>query len=161
VAEGLLMIGQFSQLTRLSPKALRLYDELGLVRPVRIDPVTGYRWYARHQVEPARLVGLLRQLDLPLAQMPSVLGAPGAQAAQSIRAHVESAARQVQARAALAAYICRLLEEGSTAVQGTDEVLVRSMPARAVLIGSRHVHIDEAGAVLGELLGRMRSAAPG
>ncbi len=54
MGEELLSIGQFSALCRLSPKALRLYDELRLVVPVRIDPATGYRWYSAGQVERAQ-----------------------------------------------------------------------------------------------------------
>ena len=53
---GLVSIGEFSRLSRLSPKALRLYDELGLLVPDHVDPVTGYRVYDkvphRHQREP-------------------------------------------------------------------------------------------------------------
>jgi MerR HTH family regulatory protein len=58
-------MGEFAELTRLSPKALRLYDRLGLLVPERVDAGTGYRRYARDQVEAARLVGLLRRLDMP------------------------------------------------------------------------------------------------
>ena len=43
----LLTIGAFAKAARLSPKALRLYDELGLLPPARVDPATGYRYYAR------------------------------------------------------------------------------------------------------------------
>jgi protein phosphatase len=39
----LLTIGAFARASRLSPKALRLYDELDLLRPARVDPDTGYR----------------------------------------------------------------------------------------------------------------------
>ena len=53
---GLWSIGEFAAATRLSPKALRLYDELGLLPPARVDPDSGYRWYAEDQVERARLV---------------------------------------------------------------------------------------------------------
>lgn len=45
----LVSIGAFSSRCRLSAKALRLYDRLGLVVPVRVDPETGYRWYAPDQ----------------------------------------------------------------------------------------------------------------
>ena len=38
-----LTIGEFARASRLSPKALRLYDELGLLRPVRVDEYSGYR----------------------------------------------------------------------------------------------------------------------
>ncbi|GAB2904611.1 hypothetical protein GCM10022245_45230 [Streptomyces mayteni] len=53
---GLLTIGAFAMASRLSPKALRLYDELGLLPPARVDPVTGYRRYAPEQLDQARLV---------------------------------------------------------------------------------------------------------
>ena len=44
------------------PKALRLYDELGLLPPARVDPDSGYRWYAAGQLDNARLVASLRQV---------------------------------------------------------------------------------------------------
>ena len=37
----LVPIGRFSQITRLTPKALRIYDEMGLLPPARVDPDTG------------------------------------------------------------------------------------------------------------------------
>ena len=43
---GLVSIDEFSRLSRLSPKALRLYDDLGLLVPDHVDAATGYRWYA-------------------------------------------------------------------------------------------------------------------
>ncbi len=52
----MLTIGAFARACRLSPKALRLYDELELLRPARVDPHTGYRYYAVGQLEQARLV---------------------------------------------------------------------------------------------------------
>ncbi len=44
-------IGDFARASRLSAKALRRYDELGPLPPARVDPYTGYRYYAREQVE--------------------------------------------------------------------------------------------------------------
>jgi hypothetical protein len=45
----LLSIGEFARLSRLSAKALRRYDQLGLLKPARVDPDSGYRWYAAGQ----------------------------------------------------------------------------------------------------------------
>jgi DNA-binding transcriptional MerR regulator len=53
---GLLTIGVFARAARLSPKALRLYDELGLLRPAAVDDESGYRLYDPAQVERARLI---------------------------------------------------------------------------------------------------------
>jgi protein phosphatase len=64
---SLMTIGEFAHETHLSPKALRRYDQLGLVQPARVDVNSGYRFYAREQIEAARLVGLRRRLEMPLA----------------------------------------------------------------------------------------------
>ena len=65
----LLTIGAFARVSRLSPKALRLYDEQGLLCPAHVDPRSGYRLYAPDQLERARLVARLRQLGMPLARI--------------------------------------------------------------------------------------------
>jgi len=44
-------IGEFARRSRLSPKALRLYDELGLLAPARVDDSSGYRFYDAGQLE--------------------------------------------------------------------------------------------------------------
>jgi len=43
--KDLLSIGSFANMTRLSIKALRLYDELDILKPLHIDPQSGYRYY--------------------------------------------------------------------------------------------------------------------
>ncbi|MBK3589757.1 MerR family transcriptional regulator, partial [Streptomyces sp. MBT57] len=83
---GLLTIGTFAKASRLSPKALRLYDELGLLTPARVDPVSGYRLYAPEQLDQARLVAWLRRLGMPLARIQHVNTLESAAATQEIRA---------------------------------------------------------------------------
>ncbi|AHH99818.1 MerR family transcriptional regulator [Kutzneria viridogrisea] len=68
--------GEFSTMTRLSRKALRLYQEQGLLEPARVDPSTGYRFYDVSQVETAQLIRRFRELDMPVAQIKAVLAAP-------------------------------------------------------------------------------------
>src|SRR5213083_1161504 len=53
--DRLLSIGEFARRSRLSMKALRLYDRLGLLAPDHVDPATGYRRYREHQLGTARL----------------------------------------------------------------------------------------------------------
>ena len=64
--EDLLSIGRFAEASRLSLKALRLYDRAGLLQPYHVDPHSGYRFYHLKQLERARLILLLRQIDMPL-----------------------------------------------------------------------------------------------
>lgn len=66
-------IGRFARLTGLSVKALRHYDELGLLRPAAVDATTGYRSYAAEQVERAETIRLLRRLELPLDEIATLL----------------------------------------------------------------------------------------
>lgn len=65
----LLTVGIVARRSGLTAKALRHYDRIGLLRPARVDDATGYRRYCSDQVAEARLVGLLRSLDLPLDQV--------------------------------------------------------------------------------------------
>ena len=73
--------GEFSARSRLSPKALRLYQELGLLVPATIDPDTGYRSYELAQLEQAHLIALLRRIALPLAEIKAILALEPAAAA--------------------------------------------------------------------------------
>ncbi len=68
-------IGEFSRRSRLSPKALRLYDEIGLLAPSRVERHSGYRYYTAPQLERARLVAALRRLDVPLADVARLVDA--------------------------------------------------------------------------------------
>jgi DNA-binding transcriptional MerR regulator len=63
------LAGEFGAAARLSSKALRLYAEQGLLVPARVDPATGYRYYAPDQLPRARLIARLRALGLPVARI--------------------------------------------------------------------------------------------
>lgn len=52
--DRLVSIGQFSLSARLTVRALRLYDRIGLLAPARVDPETGYRYYALPQAAAVR-----------------------------------------------------------------------------------------------------------
>jgi DNA-binding transcriptional MerR regulator len=59
----MLQIGRFARLAGLSVGSLRHNDELDLLRPARIEPTTGYRFYRRAQLDAARQIALLRDPD--------------------------------------------------------------------------------------------------
>ena len=75
--DNLLPIGRFSKATRLSVKALRHYDELGLLRPAFVDPSSGYRYYRPAQANQAEAIRILRSLEMPLEEIRAVLGDAG------------------------------------------------------------------------------------
>ncbi|GAA3486834.1 MULTISPECIES: MerR family transcriptional regulator [Streptomyces] len=119
---GLLTIGAFARASRLSPKALRLYDELGLLTPVRVDPVTGYRFYAVGQLERARLVAWLRRLGMPLARIREVCARDPAGAADEVRAYWAEVEADTAQRRDLAALLVGELSGGGGAVTAPLEL---------------------------------------
>lgn len=70
---NLFSIGEFSQITGLSVKALRFYDENGLLPPASVDSATGYRHYNAASVERARIISRLRELQFSLDDIRRVL----------------------------------------------------------------------------------------
>lgn len=70
---NLVPIGRFAQLTRLTVKALHLYDELELLRPVQVDPDSGNRYYSMAQTPVARRIRLLRSIEMPSEEIRAVV----------------------------------------------------------------------------------------
>jgi DNA-binding transcriptional MerR regulator len=62
---ALMRVGQLARRTGLTPKALRHYDRIGLLRPAYVDD-SGHRWYGDEHVTRARRIAMLRAVDLPL-----------------------------------------------------------------------------------------------
>lgn len=96
-----LSIGEFSRLTWLSPKALRLYERRGLLLPDLVDEYTGYRYYRPTQAERARTIALLRRVGMPLERIATVLNATGEQRRATIEAYRVEATRAHERAVAL------------------------------------------------------------
>jgi DNA-binding transcriptional MerR regulator len=139
-AVGLVSIGEFARVSGLSPRALRLYDEAGLLTPARVDPETGYRWYDGEQADRARLIVALRHLGLPLPQVAGILDCAPEEAARQVAAYWAGAEFEFQGRRALAGY---LVEDLAGRRPERFEVRVRELPDRPVLSLRRHVTAEE------------------
>ncbi|GJF28665.1 hypothetical protein KNE206_13650 [Kitasatospora sp. NE20-6] len=81
-------IGETARASGLSVSALRFYDGAGVFGPARVDPQTGYRWYAPEQLADARLIARLRRVGLPLADIARVLDGGPEQARTALDAHL-------------------------------------------------------------------------
>ncbi|KUN97549.1 MerR family transcriptional regulator [Streptomyces caeruleatus] len=160
VDDELLTIGVFAARARLSAKALRLYDRLGLLPPVRVDEVSGYRYYRAGQIERARLVALLRQLDMPLARVAEVVEAPdGAAAAARLDAYWADVEARVAGQRTLAEYLRGRLSGRSSEMYGKFVVETVDVPEQVVIGEARHVLAGELPTWIGASLGRLESAA--
>ena len=66
-------IGEFSRITGLSVKALRLYHEKGILVPFTVDESTGYRYYTHQNAEKARIVKELREMEFSLTDIQAIV----------------------------------------------------------------------------------------
>ena len=67
-------IGVFARICRVSVRTLRLYDEMGLIKPALVDEESGYRYYEMEQLRRVHRILALKDLDLSLEQIAAILG---------------------------------------------------------------------------------------
>ncbi len=94
MAARLLTIGRYAQLTGLSIRALRLYDELGLLTPDTVDDRSRYRYYSSEQLQHGVSISRLRRLGLPLEEIRQFLAADRDDRVRILRAHQERLRQQ-------------------------------------------------------------------
>ncbi|QUH31568.1 MerR family transcriptional regulator [Vallitalea guaymasensis] len=66
-------ISRFSKLTRLSPRMLRHYDKIGLLKPETTDTMNNYRYYSDLQIATAMEIIKLKKYDFSLEEIKKIL----------------------------------------------------------------------------------------
>lgn len=153
-------IGEFSRVARVSCRLLRYYDEIGLLKPARIDGESGYRYYSASQLPRLNRILVLRDLGLsleqiarlvtdtlPPAELRGMLLMRRAEVEQSIEAEAERL-RRIEARIAY-------IESAGALVP--DDVVLRPEPAHKLLSLRRRLTSFAAGA---RLIGELVKAVP-
>ena len=130
--DELISIGQFAALTWLSPKALRLYHDQGLLEPAWVDPHSGYRYYSAPQISVAARIGLLRRAGVTLGEIAQFLDTPDADRVERWRATLED---EYVERRRLLAHIAQLTAKTEVdAMPETDTpTMERAIPVLASL----------------------------
>ena len=145
---SLLTIGEFARLTHLSPKALRLYDDNGLLPPAAVDPVTGYRRYRHEQVHAARLIGLLRGAGVGLAEVAAILAAADAgEASDRLGEHLRRLEAEHSGRRALVRHIDAVIRRKDPPM---FTIHTRHVEAQRVMSIQRRLHAHETDAFVEE-----------
>ena len=127
---GLLTIGAFARAARLTPKALRLYDEQGLLPPAAVDAESGYRLYDPGQLPHARLIARLRRIGMPLGDIRTVCGLEPVAAAEAVTAYWQQVTADTAARARLTALLVEHLTGRGTTMSDTTPVVEIRYAAR-------------------------------
>ena len=66
-------IGDFSRLCRITVRTIRYYDEIGLLKPVRVEQTTGYRYYSIEQLPTLNRIIMLKGIGLSLDDIKGLL----------------------------------------------------------------------------------------
>lgn len=151
----LLSIGRFSRVCRLSVKALRHYDELGLLRPALVDPQSGYRYYSVSQASEAERIRLLRSLDMPLDEVLEVLRADDAARVRGLlESHRQRLAARIEDAQRMSDFLLRLIED-EEAVMSSYTIQTKQLAAQQVLSLRRHTELKRIGEVMGPAFGQL------
>jgi DNA-binding transcriptional MerR regulator len=135
VEKEFLLAGEFAAASRLSPKALRIYAEQGLLTPASVDPVTGYRYYAPDQLPRARLFARLRRLGLSLARIGFLADLSAEARALELRGWLRAQRDLLDDRAA----VVEAAQGSVDDVALTEAVALRDVPATKILCRSRRI----------------------
>jgi DNA-binding transcriptional MerR regulator len=130
----MLNIGEFARLGQVSPRMLRHYDEVGLLRPERVDSATGYRSYSAHQLARLHRLLALRDLGFTLDQIGRILeDNPPLEELRGMlrlrRSQIEQTVGDEQARLRRVEAHLRALE-GNDIMETQDIVIKRTQPLR-------------------------------
>ena len=136
----MLTIGEFAAATGLTAKALRLYDDLGLLTPAEVDPGNGYRYYETEQIDRARMVARLRSAGVPLPRITTIIGlAPEAAAADLLSYWRQVEADTGSARDLVFSLVAQL--RGHDTIM--NEITIPTRSAHRAGRGARSVQLDD------------------
>jgi DNA-binding transcriptional MerR regulator len=113
VNEDLLSIGAFASATGLTVPALRHYDDIGLLKPARVDPGSGYRRYRPGQLDDARLICGLRAVGVPIDEVRAVVGRPAGQVRTTLDVHRERLVAQLREVSQRIVAVDEFIEKGT------------------------------------------------
>lgn len=140
MTESYFLAGRFGAATRLSPKALRLYAEQGLLVPAHVDATTGYRYYAAEQAGRARLIARLRQLGLPIARIARLIELQPEVRLIELRAWLAVQAKRLEEQSELVEAIARQSNGGDDPL--LRDVRIRDVAPSKVVYRQGHVTVD-------------------
>lgn len=90
-------IGEFSKLTQISVRMLRYYDRMGLLKPGRIDPCTGYRMYGVEQIGILNKIIYLRDSGFNVAEIAAALNNKDAATVEQLEKKYKEILENIQA----------------------------------------------------------------
>ena len=147
-------IGRFSTVTRLTRKALRLYDKRGLLVPKAKDNITGYRYYTGDQIQRGVRIKYLSTLGFGLDEIAEYLEAEDAGDVSRVSGLVDARLRNTEEELLRLRRVASLLDNNMELMKETmSEPLVKEVPETRVISKRDKGPIGETiGRIIGELM---------
>lgn len=148
----LIPIGQFSKMTRLSAKALRIYADAGLLEPALVDASSGYRYYELGQANRAEAIRVLRSLDLPVSEIGRMLDSNDAEAVQNmLGSHRERLTQQIATQERMLSYLESLINRNEGIMP--YEVVRKETESQLVAATRFHTSMSKVASDIGQGFG--------
>jgi DNA-binding transcriptional MerR regulator len=154
-------IGTVARLAQVSLRTLRYYDEIGLLRPIWVDPGTGYRWYAPEQLHRLHRILALRDLGIRLSEIAALLdddlGVDELRGMLLLR-RAEAHERVADETERLARVEARIHNMEETTMSPYDVIVKRVEPEWVIAATEEVFDVREIGVAQGRLWPRLHAA---
>lgn len=156
----MLSIGEFSRLSRVSPRMLRHYDAIGLLRPEAVGS-NGYRYYRQEQLRDIVAIQRWKEYGFPLCEIGELLKLSGPEQAQRLWRRCQAFREDLRAGGALLRRMeaDALRMKGANAMENQYQVIVMEDPAQKVFSIRRTIGVAEYHTLFEDLRRGRRSGA--
>ncbi|MGG5317463.1 MerR family transcriptional regulator [Enterococcus sp. AZ072] len=157
-------IGEFSKISKLTAKALRYYDQEGLLKP-SARGTNGYRYYSVADLDKAELILLLKQFDFTIAEMQEVLAYDLEEA--DLAGYLFEKRQMLEQRVTQQKELIRQLDNLLTTTKMRErrqmnyEMMVEQLPAEQVALWYFEGTFREIGSYTGKLFQEVKGRANG
>jgi effector-binding domain-containing protein len=156
----MLKIGDFSRISQVTVKALRFYDEIGLLRAAHVDDFTGYRYYTVDQLPRLNRILALKELGFTLEQIADALseGVTAEQLRGMLRLkQAEIQQRMETAQELLTRVEARLQQIEQEGTMSNYEVILKKVePLKVASIRAILPNYQAVGQLFGEVFGYLQ-----
>lgn len=158
-------IGNFSTMTALSVKALRYYDEIGLLKPVKVDEENGYRWYDESSYQTAITIRTLKNFEFSIQEMLEAV--PQIKDRDDLAAYLLDKHQQISVRMAAARNLQKQIESQVAQLKEdyimsrVENIQVKDMPALQIASIRYKGKYSDMGQYIGQLYKAVGGQATG
>lgn len=133
----MLTIGEFSRLCRVSPKTLRYYDSIDLLKPAYLNEDNDYRYYTFEQLDKVLLINKLKEYQFPLVEILNILRKDDDYLVECIKLKQEDIKKEINRQKNL----LKQMEEDINTIKNGDKLISSNINIEIKLINTKPIRI--------------------